>query len=353
MISLKELGFDEWFETHYNALRQEGHHIARVSAVDRGSYLVKNELREIPAVLAGKFYFRAESSIDLPCVGDWVTVQYHNDDTEAIIHGVFPRKTFLRRKCAGENVDFQMIAANIDIAFIVQSCHFDFNMKRLDRYLVMAADGHVRPIVILTKTDLISHAELEQKLAAVNQASAVSRVFALSNLTGSGFDEFQQLLIPGKTYCLLGSSGVGKTTLINRLIGQNAFNTKAVSGTGEGTHTTTRRQLICLDQGSMLIDTPGMRELGLLGVSGGVDQGFEDIIELSEKCHYANCSHTQETDCAVLAAVTNGELSEERYTSYTKLSKESEYHEMSYADKRKKDRAFGRFIKSAKKQMKD
>ncbi|MBI2399899.1 MAG: ribosome small subunit-dependent GTPase A [Deltaproteobacteria bacterium] len=351
MISLKELGFDEWFKTHSNALRQEGHDIARVSAVDRGSYLVKNELREIPAELAGKFYFRVESSIDLPCVGDWVTVQYHNDDTEAIIHGVFPRKTFLRRKCAGENVDFQMIAANIDIAFIVQSCHFDFNMKRLDRYLVMAADGHVKPIVILTKTDLISPGELEQKLAAIKQASAVSRVFALSNMTGSGFDEFQQLLITGKTYCLLGSSGVGKTTLINRLTGQNTFNTKAVSGTGEGTHATTRRQLIFLDKGSMLIDTPGMRELGLLG--DGVDQGFEDIFELSEKCRYANCGHTQETDCAVLAAVTNGELSEERYSSYMKLKKESAYHEMSYADKRKKDRAFGRFIKSAKKHMKD
>ena len=132
----------------------------------------------------GSFLTRVESSVDLPCVGDWVTVQYHNDDTEAIIHGVFPRKTFLRRKCAGENVDFQMIAANIDIAFIVQSCHFDFNMKRLDRYLVMAADGHVKPIVILTKTDLISHSELEQKLAAIKQTGVISRVFALSNITG-------------------------------------------------------------------------------------------------------------------------------------------------------------------------
>jgi ribosome biogenesis GTPase len=259
----------------------------------------------------------------------------------------------LRRKSAGEKVDFQMIAANIDSAFIVQSCHFDFNVRRMDRYLVMAADGGVEPIVVLTKTDLITHDELEQKLAAIRSSAVTARVLALSNITGIGFDEFQQLLVSGRTYCLIGSSGVGKTTLINRLIGQDAFETKAVSGTGEGIHTTARRQLILLNQGSMLIDTPGMRELGLLGVSDGVNQGFEDIVALSTNCRYANCGHTQEPDCAVLAAVSNGELSKDRYSSYMKLKKESEYHEMSYVDKRKKDRAFGRFIKSAMKQMKD
>ena len=346
------MGFDQWFQSHVSDLRQEGRDIARISAVDRGSYLIRNLTKEVPAELAGKFYFQVESPIDLPCVGDWVTVQYHNNDAAAIIHEVFPRKTFLRRKSAGKNVDFQMIAANIDVAFIVQSCHFDFNVRRMDRYLVMAADGGVEPIVVLTKTDLIAPEELEQELAAITSSTITARVHALSNITGIGFDEFQQVLVSGRTYCLLGSSGVGKTTLLNRLIGQDAFDTKAVSGTGEGIHTTARRQLIVLNQGSMLIDTPGMRELGLLGVSEGVNQGFEDIVGLSLNCRYPNCGHTKEPGCAVRTAVTNGALTEERYSNYMKLRKESEHYEMSYLDKRKKDRAFGRFVKTAKKNMK-
>jgi len=352
MMKLSDIGFDPWFEAYVDDMRQEDQGIARVSAVDRNSYIIRNEIGEIPAELAGKVLFHVESSVELPCVGDWVAVRYHNDDALAIIHGVFPRRTFLRRKRAGVEVDYQMIAANIDIAFIVQSCHFDFNLPRMNRYLVMAADGHVEPIVILAKTDLISPDELQQKLAAIRQAGITTRVIALSNITGSGFDEFHQILIPGRTYCLLGSSGVGKSTLINHLIGRDALDTKAVSGTGEGTHTTARRQLIVLDKGMMFIDTPGMRELGILGASDGLNKGFEDIIELSMACRYADCSHTQESDCAVLTAIAQGELSEERYSNYMKLRKESAHYEMSYLEKRKKDRAFGRFVKTVKKNMK-
>ena len=187
---------------------------------------------------------------------------------------------------------------------------------------------------------------------AIRQTGITTKTLALSNTTGTGLYDFQQLLVSGKTYCLLGSSGVGKTTLINRLVGQDAFDTKAVSGTGEGIHTTARRQLIVLEQGALLIDTPGMRELGILGASDGLDDSFTDIRDLSVRCRYANCNHTQEPGCSVLAAIESGGLSKDRYDSYVKLKKESEYHEMSYVDKRKKDRGFGRFVKSAMKQMK-
>jgi ribosome biogenesis GTPase len=349
-MKLRDLGFEQWFEAHSTELHQEGCGFARISAVDRGAYLIMNEAGEVPAELTGRLAYQIESSIDLPCVGDWVTAQYYNNDTAAIIHRVFPRNTFLRRKTAGENVDYQMIAANIDTAFIVQSCHFDFNPRRLDRYLVMAADGHVEPVVILTKTDLISPDELDQKMAIIGSVTK-AHVIALSNITGSGFNALT--LLPGRTYCLLGSSGVGKTTLINRLIGREAFTTRSVSASGEGTHTTSRRQLIVLSQGAMLIDTPGMRELGIVGAGDGVELGFEEIFLLSADCRYANCSHAYEAGCAIRAAVERGELSEDRYASYIKLKKESEFHELSYLDKRKKDKAFGRFIKSAKKQMKD
>ena len=350
-MNLRNLGFDEWFEAQAGSLPQQGGAMARVTTVDRGGYLVRTESGEIPAELAGKFRFEVQSAGDLPCVGDWVAVQYHNSETSAIIHGVCPRKGVLRRKCAGKGVDFQMIAANIDVAFVVQSCHFDFNLRRLERYVAAVHDGRIEPVLLLTKTDLIPPEELEPMVASITQSGIAVRVLAISNLTGEGFDDFRQALAPGRTYCLLGSSGVGKTTLINRLVGRDAFDIKPVSATGEGTHATSRRQLVVLENGAMLIDTPGMREFGLLGATDGVDQSFEDILLLSANCRYADCGHTQEPGCAILAAVANGELSEGRYHHYLKLKKESDYYAMTYVDKRKKDKAFGRFVKSALKRM--
>jgi ribosome biogenesis GTPase len=348
---LHELGFDDWFAARVDGTLAGTHSLARVSAVDRGAYLIVNEAGELTAELAGKFRFDAGTSVDLPCVGDWATVQYHNAGTMAVIHGVLPRKTFLRRKSAGRDVDFQMIAANIDAAFIVQSCHYDFNLHRLDRYLVMASEGHIEPVLILTKTDLVTPEELEKTVTAIRRAGITARILALSNATGAGLDDFRRLLAPGRTYCLLGSSGVGKTTLINRLLGREALATRATSHTGEGTHATSRRQLIVLEQGALLVDTPGMRELGILGAGAALDDSFAEIHDLSRGCRYSDCRHSGEPGCAVRAAIEGGELDADRYANYAKLKKEAEHHEMSFVEKRKKDKAFGKFIKTAKKEM--
>jgi ribosome biogenesis GTPase / thiamine phosphate phosphatase len=348
---LTALGFDDWFERRSADILQPGQRIARVTAVDRGAFLVRNQDGEAPAELAGKFRFAVESAADLPCVGDWVCVQCHASGGPAIVQSVVPRKTFLRRKCPGKHVDFQMIAANIDVAFIVQACGYDFSLARLDRYLVIANDGAIEPWILLTKTDLLSPGEIEDAIAQVRRRCAFANVMTLSNITGAGLDELRALLSPGRTYCLLGSSGVGKTTLINRLIGHEVLDTRAVSGTGEGVHTTSRRQLLMLDGGSMLIDTPGMRELGLLGAGDGLDDTFSDIHEQSASCRFVDCTHTDEPGCAVRLAVDHETFSQDRYQSYLKLRKEAEFHDLSYAEKRKKDRSFGRFIKTAKKTM--
>jgi ribosome biogenesis GTPase len=352
-MGLKDLGFDSWFEEKREELRKPGNSVARVTAVDRDRYLVRGEKGEILAELAGRVMFSAESSMDFPTVGDWALVQYQNSDTLAIIHDLLPRRSILRRKAAGKKVDYQLIAANINVAFIVQACDSDFSLPRLDRYLVMIREGHIEPMILLSKSDLVDEESLGQMVGGIERAGISCDIIALSNETGHGLDQVRNALERGRTYCLLGSSGVGKTTLLNHLIGREAFETKSVrEKDGKGRHTTARRQLIILDNGAMAIDNPGMRELGVIGVDTGIDESFSEIRELSKSCRFRDCTHTNEAGCAILMAIESGELSEERYSSYLKLMKESEYHQMSYVEKRKKDREFGQFIKSVMKHKK-
>jgi ribosome biogenesis GTPase / thiamine phosphate phosphatase len=351
-MELSELGFDNWFQQQWDKLRSPLS-VARITRVDRDRYLVRNEQGEVQAEPTGKLLYSVDSSQDLPCVGDWALVQYYNDGNLAIIHDLLPRRTFLRRKAAGKKIDYQMIASNIDIAFIVQSCDYNFNIRRMERYLVMVNDGHIEATILLSKSDLVSAEELKKRFIEIDKACIHARVMAFSNTTCAGLQTIQDSLEKGKTYCLLGSSGVGKTTLLNHLLGREEYETNPVrEKDGRGRHTTARRQLTVLDDGALLIDTPGMRELGVIDVGTSIDESFSDIHELSMNCRFKDCTHTLEIGCAILKAVENLELNEERYQSYLRLMKESEYHQMSYAERRKKDKEFGHMINVAMKQMK-
>lgn len=348
---LNRLGWNDWFEQR--AACRPADAVARAAAVDRDQLLLLDETGSFRAKLAGSYLHGHRFSHELPCVGDWVCVEKRPGDDFGVIHGLLERRTSLRRKSAGKAVEYQMIAANVDCVVIVQSCHFDFNLKRLERYLVMVRDGGAEPCILLTKTDLVEPAVLAAQMAEIRAAGIAAPILTLSNVTQDGVDDLKRALAPGKTYCFVGSSGVGKSTLINRLIGRETQETKAVSGTGEGRHTTVRRELIRLQGGALVIDSPGMREFGIIGAEGAMESSYSDIAALASGCRYRDCSHTSEPGCAVLEAVQSGRISGEHFENYRKLKAESEFHSMSHAERRKKERDFGRYIKSVKKGLED
>jgi len=219
--------------------------------------------------------------------------------------------------------------------------------------MVMVSDGGGEPYILLTKTDLVEPDVLEAQLEQIRAAGITAPVLTLSNVTKEGLSELRMLLLPGRTYCFVGSSGVGKSTLINQLTGSELQMTQSVSETGEGRHTTVRRELVLLEGGALVIDNPGMREFGILGAEAGIGDSFSDIAALATACRYRDCTHTNEPRCAVLEALKAGDISQEHYENYIKLREESAFYQMSYAEKRKTDRDFGKFIRSAKKSLRE
>jgi len=349
-MELEELGFNNYFKGQEKSYPGKDLQPARISAVHRNSFLVHNGTSEIYAELAGKFFYQNDSPLNQPAVGDWVMISIFDENNLAIVHDILPRQSLIKRKDPGKKLDYQLIAANIDCAFIIQDLSTNFNLNRLERYLVMVGEGGVQPVILFSKSDLLSAAEIDQIVAGIDRLNDQYQWFIFSSLSGAGLEDIRRSLKPGYTYCLLGSSGVGKTTLLNILLGEKRFDVREVrSNDGKGRHTTTQRQLILLANGSLLIDTPGMKELGNISAEEGIGKTFDEILRLADQCRFSDCTHTSEQGCAVLEAIESGLIDRNRYDNYIKISKESAFYQMSYQDKRRKDKAFGRMYKQVMK----
>ena len=351
-MTLEDLGYNIELE-HY---RQEHHldtfEVGRVISEHKERYVVKTAEGEFDTELIGNLRFSARERADFPGVGDWVAIQVY-DEHKALIHAVFPRKNRIERRAVGKHGEEQIIAANIDYAFIVQAVGWDFNINRIERYLTICNASKVEPVLLLNKIDLISEPELNALVESVRARAGALPVIPISNASRKGYPELNQWIEPGKTYCLLGSSGVGKSTLINNLSGRQLMKTNAISeSTSKGRHVTSHRELVALPGGGILIDNPGMREVGIADSTGGLEMTFQAIVELAKDCKFKDCSHTNEPGCAVLAAVESGALDEKALDNFLKMEREKEHYESTVAERRRKDKAFGKMVKSIKKNKK-
>jgi ribosome biogenesis GTPase len=325
--------------------------IGRVIAEHRERYIVKTEKGEFDAEITGNMRFSASSREDFPAVGDWVALATYNSEF-AIIHRIIPRLSIISRQAVGQFGEIQIIATNIDFAFIVQAVDRDFNINRLERYLTICNSSKVTPIIILTKTDLINEQVKAAIVESIHQRLKDIPVFAISNETQDGFEELIQIIKKGKTFCMLGSSGVGKSSLLNNLSGKTIMRTDSIStSTNKGRHVTSHRELIILENGGILVDNPGMREVGIVDTAHGLETTFDIIFSLAQNCKFHDCTHTNETGCSVIEAVEKGEIGKSYYENYLKMEREKAHFESSVIERRKKDKDFGKMIKNYKKDM--
>ena len=325
---------------------------ARVMAEHRGLYIVSRGDLEFSAKVTGNMMFSAVTREDFPAVGDWVLLEM-TDENNGVIKGIMPRKTILARKTAGKESDAQIIATNIDTAFIMQAVDRDYNLKRIERYMALARSGEINTAIIMNKTDLIDEQRLFEITKELNERFPNTLIFKTSRVTKDGIDGLMAEIKKGLTYCFMGSSGVGKSSIINMLLGNESMKTGEISIAGErGRHVTTHRHLFVLENGGLLIDTPGMREIAVLDSETGIDEVFSEIDEAARGCRFADCTHTHEPGCAVLGALKTGEINEERYGNYMKLQKENKFNTMSNLERKQSDRQFGKFVKNYNKYQK-
>ena len=323
----------------------------RVIAEHKERYIVRTDKGEFEAEITGNMRFTAKSRIDFPAVGDWVALATYDADF-GIIHQVLPRSSTIKRQAVGQFGEVQIIATNIDAAFVVQAIDRDFNINRLERYLTICNASKVSPIIVLSKIDLIDEDQVTEILEHINARIKNIPILAISNETQNGYAEISKFIEAGKTYCMLGSSGVGKSTLINNLSGKTIMRTDAISqSTNKGRHVTSHRELIVLENGGILIDNPGMREVGIADSASGLEITFDLIVSLSQNCKFKDCTHTNEIGCYVLEAIEKGEMDKASYENYLKMEKEKAHFESTVVEKRKKDKVFGKIMKNYKKDI--
>jgi ribosome biogenesis GTPase / thiamine phosphate phosphatase len=351
-MRLEDLGYNKDLENFRIDNGLSSFETGRVIAEHKERYIIWTEQGEFEAEITGNMRFTAKGREDFPSVGDWVALTTY-DSYFAIIHRILPRSSIIKREATGQFGEIQIIATNIDYAFIIQAVDRDFNINRLERYLTICNSSRVKPIIVLSKIDLVNEQKITEILEYIKVRIKSTPIIAISNLSQDGYDSIKRIIEKGKTYCLLGSSGVGKSTLLNNLSGKTVMQTGTISrSTNKGRHVTSHRELIILENSGILIDNPGMREVGIADSTGGLEITFDTIASFSLNCKFKNCTHTSETGCSVLEAVENGELDKASYENYLKMKKEKAHFESTVREKRKKDKEFGKFVKNFKKDMK-